>query len=899
MSVIDSFIDYFASRMPLPKEQREEDVYDMRYRYRNFSLFPEDLNADYDPYDFIEEPVEPKSFRKILTAVLGWTVLIPLILFFMLHQRHIETLSSLFDDRQLLIANLAKKEVEESLISLPTRVANIVYLNLSAHKDDGHPNVSADALFTALNRTIPVRYMAVDDRRRGVRYVSGWPAMAGAASGKKTPGEEADYFVIERKSTGEAVLGISVREPQDGLEIYVEVPLTLFQKLLGSALPETGLKAALYDQNGEVITANDEEAEPKPLDINKVKEKVTASGAVWATSPIRHEAVDRACVKLDSVDWYIAVDQQQLARDAEMRDDIIMGSVLFLIAVASVFFVGFLMGRPLSRGVGELSDELDAFVKVGKLPEIPKTLSQHGPTELLEFAERFRTMAQEVGETQRQLRSMNQLLEKRVGERTEELGSRNAELATLQRLLTPIEAPLDRLIEETVVRFRQVLGLDKLHFHSVRELREKKVPAEEFLNTNALVQIRVENQVFGWLETTPDALQHREIQNSLDRLANSIGIVLTNRRLLVSTVRQHRILTEVFSSMNEGVVLLDADGFVVEKNACLETLLGELSETMTFPEMVAERFEVKLRSADGTPAQTLSSEALVFEAGSSYFLNPKRNGAQKTSESTKTETGKVLVATAFDVQSTSTESQSMVLGLMVRDISSHAEMERMKDQLISIVAHELKTPITALRLQAETLVTQIGLSEEEREEILRDMQEESFRLRRIVDDWLDITRFRDGLIHLTPKVMHIATPIDRAAKLVQARFELTVHRTIEPECECFRFDPERITQVFINLFSNAARYRHEDKVPAVSVRVTKEGSRVRIVVEDKGTGIAKDKLPYIFERFYQADMSIARKRGGTGLGLAIVKGIVEAHGGSIRAESRLGEWTRFVIMLPY
>ena len=78
-------------------------------------------------------------------------------------------------------------------------------------------------------------------------------------------------------------------------------------------------------------------------------------------------------------------------------------------------------------------------------------------------------------------------------------------------------------------------------------------------------------------------------------------------------------------------------------------------------------------------------------------------------------------------------------------------------------------------------------------------------MRRLVDDWLDLTRFRDGHISLMPKIMHIATPIDKAAKLVKARFELKVTRTIDPEAECFKFDPERITQVFINLFSNAAR----------------------------------------------------------------------------------------------
>ena len=282
-----------------------------------------------------------------------------------------------------------------------------------------------------------------------------------------------------------------------------------------------------------------------------------------------------------------------------------------------------------------------------------------------------------------------------------------------------------------------------------------------------------------------------------------------------------------------------------------------------------------------------------FEIGNTYVMVQKLTGEEETSRR------KTFVVSAFNVLTSSTESDAPAQGLLIRDISDEAEVERVKDQLISIVAHELKTPITALRLQAETLATTIGLSNEERDEILRDMQEESFRLRKLVDDWLDVTRFRDGLIELSPRVMHIATPIDKATRLVKARFELQVTRTIEPDAECFRFDPERITQVFINLFSNAARYLKEGTYPQVHVHVKKIDDFVEISVTDNGVGIPKEKLPYVFERFYQADMSIARRRGGTGLGLTIVKGIVNAHHGTIKVESQRGEGTRFIMRLPY
>ena len=100
-------------------------------------------------------------------------------------------------------------------------------------------------------------------------------------------------------------------------------------------------------------------------------------------------------------------------------------------------------------------------------------------------------------------------------------------------------------------------------------------------------------------------------------------------------------------------------------------------------------------------------------------------------------------------------------------------------------------------------------------------------------------------------------------------------------------------------FNNAAGYHREGADPCVHVTVTKEGDWVAIRVKDNGVGIAKSKMPYIFEHFFQADMSIARRRGGTGLGLAIVKGIVDVHGGTISVASEVGVGTEFTLVLPY
>ena len=114
-----------------------------------------------------------------------------------------------------------------------------------------------------------------------------------------------------------------------------------------------------------------------------------------------------------------------------------------------------------------------------------------------------------------------------------------------------------------------------------------------------------------------------------------------------------------------------------------------------------------------------------------------------------------------------------------------------------------------------------------------------------------------------------------------------------------RVDPDRITQVSINLFVNAGRYKKEGSQARCEVFVRRVEQMVEIVVKDYGVGIESDQLEKIFDRFYQIDMTSRRRIGGTGLGLAICRAICEAHGGSIRAESVPGEWTEFIVRLPY
>lgn len=871
MNVLDVVFQYFEHRIPPSSPNPEEDVYNMRYRNRYFSLFPEDLNKDYNPYDFIEEPVEPRSFRKILTGLIGWTVIIPFILFLLLYQKNIETLSSLVVDRQSLSTLVIKTKLDSADGELHNRAIKAIneYLTTS-YVEGGLTLAGASEIYRTVQSDLLDAHVRIKDFNTGKTYSFGQP-----------PTDEKPYVtLVPFDATG-----------LQKITMEISMPVDVVAASLREAMKESGGEAFLVDERGKVLFATDPSLAIENSDFEQIKAGLAHADLHVMDDKLadNKNGVFRTAVKLNQTEYYLIFDQSKAARNLELQHNLIVGSLFFLLAIGSVFVVGYAVSRPLSRSVGELSDAVGDFPRTGK---VEVAMSSDAPTELQELAERFEKMGREIVETQERLRSMNKLLEQKVRSKTDALTTRNAELAAIQKLLAPIDTSLVHLTDETVARFKQLLRLSSLAFRTSASLQEGN-EGPDLPSGAAFVQVRYGNKIYGWLETDAEELKKREVRDSLELLANSLAVQLNNHHLLVSTVQQHQLLEELFSSMNEGVLLMDSNGVLVRFNAYLEERMARdgiaLKPGCLVSAALRQAFEIREKHQDGFSPAPIAKK---FEDGRTYELVPVK-GAKDD------EGGRVYHATAFSVVSTNPDAGAPDIGLLVRDVSADAEVERLKDQLISIVAHELKTPITALRLQAETLATQIGLEDEERDQILADMQEESFRLRRLVDDWLDLTRFRDGHISLMPKIMHIATPIDKAAKLVTARFELKVTRTIDLEAECFKFDPERITQVFINLFSNAARYFREGVPPVVHVDVRRDGDKVRIRVQDNGIGIPKDKATYVFERFYQADMTIARQRGGTGLGLAIVKGIVMAHQGTISLDSEPGCGTCFTIELPY
>jgi len=224
------------------------------------------------------------------------------------------------------------------------------------------------------------------------------------------------------------------------------------------------------------------------------------------------------------------------------------------------------------------------------------------------------------------------------------------------------------------------------------------------------------------------------------------------------------------------------------------------------------------------------------------------------------------------------------------------QLEQLRRDLVANVSHELKTPIAALRAHLENLLDGV---ERPDPETLQVMLAQSDRLGRLVDQLLDLSRFESGEVPLTRE------PVDLGPLVAQVLSEIEVARSgrgvavssdLPHDLPPVLADPERIHQVLFNLVDNAVRFTPVGG--RVDVRASRVNGRCEVRVVDTGVGIPSQHLPRLFERFYRVDPARSREDGGTGIGLAIARWVVEAHGGRIRAESRMGKGSTFSFDLP-
>lgn len=231
------------------------------------------------------------------------------------------------------------------------------------------------------------------------------------------------------------------------------------------------------------------------------------------------------------------------------------------------------------------------------------------------------------------------------------------------------------------------------------------------------------------------------------------------------------------------------------------------------------------------------------------------------------------------------------------------ELDRLKSEFVSMVSHELRTPLTAMKTSADVLesLSDSEMDAHTRDEMLRIISRNIERQNRLVNDLLDISRIETGNLKLSLEPVNLCDVIRESVESMRQIAEengIAIHIDPAPGLDAqsvqITGDHERLVQVFVNLLGNALKFTEEGEI---RILMQMPDGHPEIRVSDTGIGIPPEELDHIFDKFHQVDGGLTRKTGGSGLGLAICKGIIEGHGGSIRAESVVGKGSTFVIVL--
>jgi PAS domain S-box-containing protein len=382
----------------------------------------------------------------------------------------------------------------------------------------------------------------------------------------------------------------------------------------------------------------------------------------------------------------------------------------------------------------------------------------------------------------------------------------------------------------------------------------------------------------------------RQVLLTIDNAALRRGL---ERRVGEQTADLRRLVRDnelLLSSVGDGIYGVDAQGRVTFVNPSGAATLGYRPDQLLGHDAHAHFHAPR---PDGRP----------YEAALCYVTEAIEQGLTSAAEE---DLYLRRDGEAFPVEITASPlvDDGHISGAVVvfRDMTQRREVERMKNEFLSVVSHELRTPLTSIR-GSLGLLAGGGLVElnAQASRMVSIALESSERLTRLINDILDIERLESGSLpmDLQPR---------EAAELVLASVqELTglarsqgVLLEAGPTSGRVLADADRIVQTLANLVSNAIKFSPAEALVRVEAQTEQApgGATVTFSVRDQGRGIPEDKLESIFERFEQVDSSDARQMGGTGLGLAISRSIVERHGGRIWAESAVGEGTTVFFTLP-
>lgn len=375
--------------------------------------------------------------------------------------------------------------------------------------------------------------------------------------------------------------------------------------------------------------------------------------------------------------------------------------------------------------------------------------------------------------------------------------------------------------------------------------------------------------------------------DEIGRLAKIFNYMTTELRRL-DEMNLNKIINEknktetILRNIADGVIVTDPNSKILLINSVAERWFGITANAIkehTFEELIGDRKLVNF-------IRDISSNGKKDTQNIEIVLEPK-------------EGRKEIVLQARSARIVGEKNELVGVVTILRDITREKEIDRLKTELVSMVAHELRSPLTCISGFSELLLDDTitrGQSEEYASIILK----EASRLNDLINKFLDISKIESGRSQVRKTSVDLKMLVEKIVDFngqLAEKKNISVELEVPPEISHIQADRDMMEQVFLNLFSNAVKYSPENA--SVRIRVRESNEDMIVEVEDTGFGISEQSLPHIFDKFYRiTDNEKVVDITGSGLGLALVKEIVEIHGGYVEAKSRLGEGSTFLVSLP-
>lgn len=393
-------------------------------------------------------------------------------------------------------------------------------------------------------------------------------------------------------------------------------------------------------------------------------------------------------------------------------------------------------------------------------------------------------------------------------------------------------------------------------------------------SSNARIAISSRNEIGRLAESFNRMLDARLTTEDLLKIANSkIGEEKSKYEMLLS-------------SIGDGMIAVNHEGKIMLLNKAAEKIFGYSSE-----EIIGKSFFEVIPSEDekGLPAardQRIISMALSQQAvmhTTAYYFRKNRS---------KFPAAVTASPIIFE------EKTIGAIGIF-RDITKEKEVDRMKTDFISTVSHEIRTPLTTIREGvSQALDGILGEPTLKQKEVFSIVLEDTDRLKRIIDNLLDISKIESGMVYLKREMIDLVSLIKGAVSSFSLKAKeknLRVNLRAPSDKISAFIDKDRIIQVFTNLIGNSLKFTPSG---SIDITVSEDDKSIICAVQDTGRGINKEDLPRIFSKFQQFGRTHGPGEKGTGLGLSITKGIIELHKGNIWADSELDKGTKFTFVLP-